>query len=197
MDDQVGLKATVTLDSPGTSASPTSWEWMWSPYAEDVYTAVLDQITPTDIILDIGAGDLRLARRLAEKAEKVYAIEMQAGLIKGSLPPNLELFVGDARLRPFPSDINTAVLLMRHCTHFGLYWDKLTAVGCQRLLTNARWGSGLETINMTNPRVTFESLEMGLYGCPNGHTGFKKGPPEQLSTEMLDSVVEVSFCPAC
>lgn len=180
-----------------TAVSPQNWERMWSPYLEDVYTAVLDQITPTDLILDIGAGDLRLARRMADKAERVVAIEVQSALIEGSVPSNLEVIVGDARERPFPADINTAVLLMRHCTHFGLYWNKLMASGCQRLITNARWSFGVETIDMKTPRIPFEASGMGWYGCQNGHTGFINGAPEQLTTKILDSVSEVSYCPAC
>ncbi len=197
MDDQIGFKITSASAVLGTSVSLTTWEGMWSPYAEEVYTAVLDHIKPTDIVLDIGAGDLRLARCMAEKAEKVYAIEMQSALVEGILPSNLELFVDDARTRPFPTDINTAVLLMRHCTHFGLYWNKLTAVGCQRLITNARWRAGVETIDLSTPRVTYDMLDIGWYACQNGHTGFKRGLPEQLTTKMLDFVNEVSFCPAC
>ena len=41
------------------------WERMWAPYDEATYAAVLAAVGPDDILLEIGAGDLRLARRLA------------------------------------------------------------------------------------------------------------------------------------
>jgi 16S rRNA A1518/A1519 N6-dimethyltransferase RsmA/KsgA/DIM1 with predicted DNA glycosylase/AP lyase activity len=49
---------------------------MWVPSDETIYLDVLDRIEPHDIILDIGAGDLRLARRMAMTCRWLYALEI-------------------------------------------------------------------------------------------------------------------------
>ncbi len=181
-----------------TVTSDIAWELLWAPYDEDVYTAVLDQIKPDDSVLDIGAGDCRLAVRMAEIAEEVVAIELQPDLITSkSCPSNLKIVIADARTWPFPTGITTAVLLMRHCMHLRLYWDKLTAVGCSRLITNARWGSGAECIDLTEPRMPFDLAPMGWYACKCGQTGFTNGPPEKLTPAMLDHVHNLEQCPNC
>ena len=61
----------------------------------------VERITPQDVVLDIGAGDLRLAQRLAAIAQHVYAIERNAGgaahdPIGGSWPANLIVICADA-----------------------------------------------------------------------------------------------------
>ena len=52
-----------------------------APYDSPTYQAVLDQLGPEDVILDIGAGDLRLARQMARIARKVYAVEINARVL--------------------------------------------------------------------------------------------------------------------
>ena len=52
------------------------WEGWYSPYDERTYAKVLQNIEKEDIVLDIGAGDLRLALRMAERARWVYAVEV-------------------------------------------------------------------------------------------------------------------------
>ena len=54
----------------------SAWEAIHAPYDQPTYRAVLDQLEPDDVILDIGAGDLRLARQMSWIAEKVYAVEI-------------------------------------------------------------------------------------------------------------------------
>ena len=56
--------------------SDAAWEAMYAPYDQPTYQAVLDQLGPQDVILDIGAGDLRLSRQMARIARKVYAVEI-------------------------------------------------------------------------------------------------------------------------
>jgi glycerol kinase len=56
-----GMKA--TLGSEATQLD--CWEQLWAPYDESTYQAVLAAIGPEDILLEIGAGDLRLAIRAA------------------------------------------------------------------------------------------------------------------------------------
>lgn len=184
------------------TAVPTTvdWENLWAPYDEQTYTAVLDQISPNDIVLDIGAGDLRLTRRLAARAKAVYAIEQRPDLVDNQaagLPANLEVIIGDARQRPFPTNITAAVLLMRHCTHLQLYWNKLRGVGCSTLITNARWGLGVEIIDLNAPRLPFATVALGWYACSCGATGFVPGPPAALTSANAEILHEVSTCPHC
>ena len=89
------------------------------------------------------------------------------------------------------------VLLMRHCRHFALYFNKLRTVGCRRLLTNARWRMGVEEIDLRGDRLPFAAVEIGWYACQCGHVGFVPGPPERLTPELEASVYEVRDCPAC
>jgi hypothetical protein len=185
-----------------SSALEYSWEALWAPYDEASYQAVLSYINPQDIVVDIGAGDLRLAKRMAVIAALVYAIEIQQAILEKAGPPtclpkNLKVINADARTVHFPSGITTAVLLMRHCTHFDLYVKKILAAGCSRLITNARWGSGLEMIDLLAPRQTFEDLDIGWYACLCGATGFKTGSLELLRPETAFSTAELRDCPRC
>jgi SAM-dependent methyltransferase len=175
------------------------WERRWAPYDEPTYQAVLAHIQPDDVVLEIGAGDLRLARRLAERTRRVYALEVQPALLPAvpGLPDNMHVVCGDARQLPFPKDITLGVLLMRHCRHFCLYADKLATVGCRRLITNARWRSGVEVIHLLSPRIPFEDVTMGWYACWCGATGFAPGPPEQLTPALEATVHQVNHCPTC
>lgn len=178
----------------------TAWEKKWAPYDEPTYTDVLAQIRPDDVVLEIGAGDLRLARRLAERAKRVYAVERQPNLLVQSSPAppaNVYAVCGDARTWSFPSDVTVGVLLMRHCTHFRCYAEKLNKNGCRRLITNARWGFGVETLDLRAPRIPFAEVPIGWYACWCGDAGFIAGPAEQLSTDIVGMHYEVFNCPAC
>ena len=57
------------------------WEAAFAPYDDETYQFVVERLTPQDVVLDIGAGDLRLARRLAAIAQQVYAVEKNAAVI--------------------------------------------------------------------------------------------------------------------
>jgi hypothetical protein len=193
-------------ERPGPSSlwDESAWEAMWAPYDQLTYQAVLNQLVSNDIVLEIGAGDLRLARQMAGISRQVYAIEIQRTLIeksldisKGGLPENLTVLIGDAQSIPFPAGVSTGVLLMRHCTHYRLYTEKLKAVGCQKLITNARWRLGVEVIDLLMPRNQFQNVNLGWYACWCGATGFKMGPVEQLTAEIEAIVYEVSECPQC
>ena len=186
---------------PPTVLGPLEeWETLWAPYDEATYAAVLAAIEPSDVVLDIGAGDLRLARRIAERARLVVAWEIQPALVNAAvrpLPPNLVAIVADARAEPIPAGVTVAVLLMRHCTHYALYVDKLRTAGCQRLITNARWGIGVEVVNL-GPGVPFDSVGIGWYACRRcGATGFAGDDARQVVAATFEHVNDVEGCPLC
>lgn len=174
------------------------WEERWAAYDEPTYQAALSYLKPEDVVLDIGAGDLRLARRLAHLARHVYAIEMQPQLLalQPALPGNLTVICADARLIPWPRGITLGILLMRHCTHLGLYAARLRELGCRRLITNARWRLGVELMDL-GPRLPWSKVDFGWYACFCGQTGFVPGPPERLTAERLEQIFETEHCPAC
>lgn len=181
----------------------TAWEAMHAPYDQPTYQAVLDLLAPEDIVLDIGAGDLRLARQMAQIVRKVYAVEINAEVLDQAyassdpLPGSLIPILADARSFDYPTDITVGVLLMRHCTRFSLYFEKLQEAGARRLITNARWHMGVEAVDLLAERISFGELQMGWYACRCGATGFKAGPAEQWSAEMDRVVHEVADCPQC
>ncbi len=182
------------------AATAVDWERLWAPYDEATYGQVLTAVRPDDVVLEIGAGDLRLARQLAAVARHVVAWEIQAGVLFSdayNLPDNLAVCCVDARREKVPPLVTTAVLLMRHCQHFQLYANKLHRVGCQRLITNARWGMNVEVINLQRPRMLYATAPMGWYACWCGSAGFKGGPPEHLTPELETAVHEVIDCPQC
>jgi hypothetical protein len=199
--DQQEVKEMSSSIQP-LSALENSWESLWAPYDESTYQAVLSEIRSEDTLLEIGAGDLRLARRMAAIAQQVYAIEIQKAVLEkalpaASLPHNLELIHADARTIVFPPGITTAILLMRHCTHYELYVKKLQAAGCNRLITNVRWGNHVEVIELNLPHQSFEELAIGWYACLCGAAGFKTGPLELLEAEWVCNITEVRDCPRC
>lgn len=174
------------------------WERAWAPYDEATYQAVLTRVRPSDVVLDIGAGDFRLAQRIAPYARFVYGVEQNRRLFpkRAGLPANLALLWADARNIPFPP-VTVGVLLMRHCRHFWLYAQKLRDSGCRRLFTNARWGMGVEEIDLEADRLPFTAVSMGWYACNCGAVGFLPGPAELLTPELEKTIHEVTNCPNC
>ena len=188
----------------GCAMSDVDWEAMWSPYDESTYQTVLSQIQREDVVLDIGAGDLRLAVRMAVIARKVYAIEKQKVLLnrakaawRDHFPKNLIIIEADARNLDFSPDVTTAILLMRHCRHFALYVSKLKATGCRRIITNARWRFEPEVIDLQAKRLSYSDLRLGWYACICGAASFKAGPIKLLTPEIDATIYEVENCPAC
>lgn len=176
-----------------------AWETRWAAYDEPTYQVALNYVRPADVVLDIGAGDLRLTRRIAAVARRVFALEMQPGLLanQGPLPDNLTVLCADARFIPWPAGITLGVLLMRHCTHINLYVARLRAAGCKRLITNARWRMAVELMDLS-PRQPWQSLDFGWYACTCGQTGFVPAPPEQLTDiGRMEFITEVEQCPDC
>ena len=184
-----------------TEAPPLDpWEARWAPYAEADYQAALSSLRPDDVVLDIGAGDLRLARRMARIARQVTAWEIQPELLARTphpLPPNLLARAVDARIEPIPAGVTVAVLLMRHCQHYRLYVGKLRAAGCGRLITNARWGMGVEVIPLT-PGIPWREAQPGWYACRRcGAVGFIGEDATQIDARAIDAVQDVEGCPSC
>jgi SAM-dependent methyltransferase len=186
-----------------STLSASDWEAMYAPYDQGTYQAVLERLRPDDVILDIGAGDLRLARQMAGIVRKVYAVEINPQVLEQAkpsfepLPANLIPICADARTLDFPSGITIGVLLMRHCTCFSLYAEKLQAVGATRLITNARWHMNVETLDLLVQRKPFTDADMGWYACICGGIGFKEGPAEHWTSAMDQITNEVSICPQC
>lgn len=176
------------------------WEAAWSPYDEGTYRFVLDHVDPEDVVLDIGAGDLRLARRLAVIVRRVIAVELNPAVLamaSSDRPANLSVVCADARQVPVPNGVTIGVLLMRHCTHFRSYVEKLRAVGCRRLITNARWGMGVEIVDL-RPAPPFPEVRTGWYACKCGAVGIVPGTRPDDLTEPDDLIArEVEFCPHC
>ena len=183
--------------------SATAWEEMYAPYDRPTYQTVLELLLPEDVVLDIGAGDLRLSRQMALIARKVYAVEMNASVLdqasasRDPLPGCLIPIRADARAFNFPLDTTVGVLMMRHCTHFRLYLEKLRDAGARRLITNARWHMSVEAVELSGKRIFFKDVDMGWYACLCGATGFKAGSTEQWSIEMDKVIHEVADCPQC
>lgn len=190
----------MRASSPVASLDP--WEALWAPYDDATYGAVLAAVAPDDVVLEIGAGDLRLARRLAERARRVIAWEIQPelvarGLAAGPLPPNLTAVVTDARLEPVPDGVTVAVLLMRHCTHYAAYVVRLRAARCRRLITNARWRAGVESIELA-PAAAFASAPPSWYACRRcGAVGFVGDDPALVDEAALARVSDIEGCPSC
>ena len=181
------------------------WEAVFAPYDEETYRAVLAQIAPHDVVLDIGAGDLRLTRRVAAIARRVYAIERDPAVLARSnpraagWPANLIVICTDALTTSFPKDVTTAILLMRHCTreHFAAYVQRLSALRrCRRLITNARWKMDVEVIDLRYSRA-YDPDRMGWYACRCGSIGFTPGDPAVITPQVLAEVVDVVSCPYC
>lgn len=176
------------------------WEALWAPYTVEDYQSVLDQIEPWDVVLDIGAGDLRLAVRLARIAKKVCAIERNPQIIAQSdracWSKNLSVICADALTYPFPNDVTVGVLLMRHCTHFKEYATRLKSIGCQRLITNARWGMDVETLDLQSGSSS-DPDRMGWYACACGSIGFTAGDPQLIDQQLLEVIRDVTNCPKC
>lgn len=184
--------------------SDASWEALHATYDQTTYQAVLDQVRRDDVILDLGAGDLRLARQMAQIARQVYAVEINALVLDRAylspdpLPANLIPIHADARSWEFPADITAGVLLMRHCTCFRLYAEKLQLAGAARLITNARWRMAVEVVDLQPVESkSFADVGMGWYACLCGGTGFKEGPAEHWTVEMDRITNDVSSCPRC
>jgi len=202
-------------DLGGHSVTESDWEAAWAPYDEATYAAALAAVGPDDVIIDIGAGDLRLARRLAAVVRHVYAVERRADILKLALGGGLEIrewrlgidnlhspisnltvICADARIWPFPTDVTAGVLLMRHCRHFGPYVAKLRAAGARKLITNARWGMGVEVMDL-RPGLAWEVARRtpGWYACVCGAVGFIEGPADQVPD--WDEVRPVETCERC
>jgi hypothetical protein len=183
--------------------SDTAWEAMYAHYDQPTYQVVLDLLKPEDVVLDIGAGDLRLSGQMALITQKVYAIEINAFVLdkgltpRDLLPANLIPIHADARAFDFPIDITVGVLLMRHCMHLPLYLEKLRGAGAGRLITNARWHMSAEEVNLKAERTSFNQAGMGWYACFCGAIGFKEGSAGQWSIEMDGVIHEVADCPQC
>lgn len=179
-------------------ASASDWESLWAPYDEPTYQQVLRFIHPDDVVVEFGAGDGRLAARLAQVCGFVYAIEQQVAILDKAPPiQNICYILADARCYPLPRGLTVGVLMMRHCQHYEIYASKLRQAGVARLITNARWRMGVEEVLLNQTLIHYQSFELGWYACQCGHTGFKSGRVEKLTPQSESVVYEVGDCPVC
>lgn len=175
------------------------WEPYYHPSSEELIEKILNSISPSDIVLDIGAGDLSLSKKIAQKAKEVFAIEVNPLLVSKGLaeigfkiPRNFFVICANALDFPFPRGVTVAILMMRHCQHFLRYFSKLEEIDCRFLITNARFKTEFERIDLRAPRISFSHFQGGWYACRCGNVGFKEeGNPEEFCP------VEVKDCPDC
>jgi len=179
-----------------------TWEAWYAPYDRQTYAFVLERLRPDDVVLDIGAGDFRLALAAARKVRKVYAVEVHPVLVASflrrigaALPPNLLVICANALDFPFPSDVTAGVLLVRHTERFAVFFERLRALGARTLFTNARWRMGVEAIDLQAPRVSIDMAPPGWYACACGAVGFKE--PDSWDVSLTEQVHEVADCPRC
>lgn len=175
------------------------WEPCYHPSNEEVIEKILKTISPSDIVLDIGAGNLSFSLRIAQKAKKVLAIEVNPLIVSKGLeeigfkiPRNLFVICANALDFPFPKGVSVAILMMRHCQHFSRYFSKLEEIDCRFLITNARFKTEFERIDLRAPRIPFSQFPGGWFACRCGGVGFKDGGNPGEHTP-----VEVNGCPNC
>lgn len=178
------------------------WEGWFSPYNNKIYEKILKNIKKDDVVLDIGAGDLRLSLQIAMRAKIVYAVEVNPKVLGPALekigwdqPCNLVAICANALDIPFPKDITIAVLLMRHCHHFRDYVIKLRFTNCRNLITNVRWKTGVEVIELTVKGEDFSQVKGGWYACKCGAVSFVHHDPSSDKQHFL--IHEVENCPRC
>lgn len=172
-----------------------NWELAFAPYDTTTYTAALGFLRLEDVVLDIGAGDLRFARQAAARVRRVVAVEINPNLLSPAVPANVQAVCADARHWPFPAGVTVGVLLMRHCTHFALYAQKLRALGCARLITNARWGMDVECVDLS-VTLPYEHAPDGWFACLCGQVGFK-AQTITPDTTAINHTSQLAHCPAC
>jgi hypothetical protein len=188
--------------SPTARLSPAEWSALWAPYDAATYRDALAYLEPGWTVLDIGAGDLRFARQAAALGCRIIAVERQPDVLARGLhdqpgPGGVSVICADARRWPFPEGLDAAVLLMRYCVDYALYVEKLRAVGCPALITNARWRLGVERVPLA-VAPPYQPRQMGWYACVRcGNTGFTPGDPDDLTLSIENVVHNVEGCPTC
>jgi len=83
------------------------------------YEEALSTLRRKDVLMDMGAGDLRFALMASEKCKKVYAVEMNPetisralGVIGYALPRNLVVICADWRYVPVWRDVTIIINLV-------------------------------------------------------------------------------------
>jgi hypothetical protein len=99
------------------------WEIFWLP-EEMFYEDCLSKLSPDDVVFDVGAGDLRFDLMMSEHVKKVYAVEINPGLVSSALriigwdlPTNLTVICGNAFQMELPGDVTVVTCLMIHRQH--------------------------------------------------------------------------------
>lgn len=111
---------------------------VWFNPEVDNYDDCLSKLNPDDVVFDVGAGDLRFDLIMAEKVQKVYAVEINPKILAGALriigydiPTNLTVICGDAFDMDLPGDVTVVTCLMVHRKHeFPDSWKKCRIISC-------------------------------------------------------------------
>ncbi|MBU0778125.1 hypothetical protein KKF82_07690 [Patescibacteria group bacterium] len=99
---------------------------------EDNYEDCLSKLSPDDVVFDVGAGDMRFDLMVAGMCKKVYAVEINPGLVSSALriigwdmPANLTVICGNAFEMELPGDVTVVTCLMIHRQHeFPEQWKR-------------------------------------------------------------------------
>jgi len=85
------------------------------------YGEVLEMLDLSDVVFDVGAGDLRFALLASIRVKKVYAVEINPEVLGKALqvigydlPRNVIPICADAREFPLPPDVTVITCLMIH-----------------------------------------------------------------------------------
>ena len=111
------------------------WEVFFMPEAMN-YQPCIEKLSHSDVVFDVGAGDLRFDLIMAEKVQKVYAVEINPKKLAGALriigydmPFNLTAICGNAFDMELPSDVTAVTGLMIHRKHqFPESWRRCSII---------------------------------------------------------------------
>jgi hypothetical protein len=99
------------------------------------YPYLLEFARSSDIVYDVGAGDLRFDLMLCQKVKHVIAVEINPINVYQSLhimgyskPANLTVICGNAFSFPLPPNISYILCLMIHRVHFPRSWEKARVI---------------------------------------------------------------------
>jgi len=98
------------------------WEMFFVP-EKWFYSEVLKHLSSSDVVFDVGAGDLRFDLIMSRYVRKVYAVEVNPIILAKALkivgyrlPRNIIVICANALDIPLPEDVTAITILMQHRT---------------------------------------------------------------------------------